>query len=459
MSASAIRTLAVLGGGITGLSAATAFARALPQLAVTVIETPPDPGALADRLPGTTTAVHRFHAAIGLDERALIRSGAALPRLAIRFAGWPSEPWFHVHGDHGVPTGTIPFHHLWARARREGRGDAYHRYAAAAVLAEAGRFVHPQGDPSSPLSTYDYGLRIDPPAYRAALAGLADRLGVTRTPGIFGSVERRADRHIAALLLADGRRIGADLYIDASGPAAQLLAGGFEDWRESLPLHQVTITEQAAGEAGPCDTIDALADGWQWRAPLRDKTITGMVTSSPAPGAVTIRPGRRTEPWQGNVLALGDAAVALDPLHWLPLHLVHTGIARALDLIPGRDCAPVETAEYNRRAAEEHARARDFAALYYLRAPWPSGAVPESLARTLQQFEARGRLPSYDEDSLSKEYWLAALIGLGVLPRETDPLAAAVDPDASAARMAQIAQALGRIPPQLPSYADYLAQA
>jgi len=39
----AIRSVAILGGGITGLSAAVAFARALPQVVITVIETAPDP--------------------------------------------------------------------------------------------------------------------------------------------------------------------------------------------------------------------------------------------------------------------------------------------------------------------------------------------------------------------------------------------------------------------------------
>jgi tryptophan halogenase len=464
----AIRSVAILGGGITGLSAAAAFARALPRGAITVIETAPDPAALADRLPGSMTSIHRFHASIGLDEAALLGAGAAIPRLGLCFENWPAgdEPWYHVHSDHGAPTGTVAFHQLWARARREGQAEPYHRYAAAGVLAEAERFVHPQGDPGSPLATFDYALRLDPDRYREILASLADQLRVVRTQGSFAGVDRHGDGVVAALLLTDGRRIEADLYLDASGPAAVLaeaVGGAFEDWSGALPCDRLLLGEGPPSAASPNDTIVAGARGWQFASPLPGRTVLGHVWSSadPAPDrdgrAIALRPGRRADPWLRNVLAIGDAAVALDPLHWPNLHLAQSGIARALDLLPGRDCHSVEIAEYNRRSREEARRMRDFQALHYLRAG-ASIEVPESLARTVQQFESRGRLPVYDEDSLPDEIWLSALLGLGVLPRDIQPLAAAVDPIAAAARMTEIRAGLAQLPARVPGFAEYLAR-
>jgi tryptophan halogenase len=154
---------------------------------------------------------------------------------------------------------------------------------------------------------------------------------------------------------------------------------------------------------------------------------------------------------------LGDAAIVLDPLHWPNLHLAQSTITRALDLLPGRDCHPVEIAEYNRRSREEAWRMRDFHALHYLRAGAPI-EVPESLARTLQQFESRGRLPVYDEDSLPDEIWLSALLGLGVLPRDIQPVAAAVDSVVAAARMAEMRAGLAQLPTRVPGFADYLTR-
>lgn len=469
MSDRAIRSVAILGGGITGLSAALAFARALPQIAVTLVETPPDPAALADRLPGSTTAIHRFHASMGIEEQALVRAGIAVPRLGLRFDDWPAdgESWYHVHGDHGPPGGAIAFHQLWARARREGRAGAWHLYGAAGVLAEAGRFVHPQGKPGTPLATFDYALRLDPERYRQTLTALADRLRVTRRPGAFGGIERREDGGASALLLTDGSRIEADLYFDASGPSAPLaeaMGGSFEDWSDSLPCDRVALAAAPSGAFGPNDRITGTARGWHFAAALPGGTLLGEIWSADRgghdEGAVAIRPGRRAAPWVRNTLALGDAAVALDPLHWPNLHLAHSGIARALELLPGRDFHPVEVAEYNRRAREEAERMRDFQALHYLHKSGDAASlrVPASLAHTLQQFASRGRLPAYDEDSLPKEIWLSALLGLGVLPRAIEPLASGVPADVVAARMAEMRAGLAQLPARLPSYAEYLAR-
>lgn len=468
MNDRAIRSVAVLGGGIAGLSAAVAFARALPQVAVTVIETTPDPAALADRLPGSMTSIHCFHASIGLSEEGLLRSGAAVPRLGLRFENWPagSETWYHVHGDHGAPTGNNAFHQLWARARRDGQAEPYYRYAAAGVLAEAGRFVHPQGEPGAPLTTFDYALRLDPDRYHHILSSFADQLRISRRQGNFAGIERRDDGGAAALILADGRRIEADLYLDASGPAAPLVdatGGDFEDWSSALPYDRLSLGEAPPSAANPNDTIIGGAQGWQFVSPLPGSTVLGQVYSSadPAPDregrAIALRLGRRANPWVRNVLAVGDAAVALDPLHWPNLHLAQSGILRALDLLPGRDCHPVEIAEYNRRAREEAQRMRDFQALHYLRA----GAkveVPDSLARTIQQFETRGRLPFFDEDSLPDEIWLSALLGLSVVPRDIQPLAAAIDPAIASARMAEMRAGLAQLPARLPGFADYLVR-
>lgn len=483
MNERAVRSVAVLGGGIVGLSAAAALARALPWLKVELVETMPDPAALADRLPGCTTAIHRFHRSIGLDEQALVRAGAVTHRLALRFEHWSAsgETWFHVHGDHGQPAGAIPFHQLWARARRAEEAEAYHRYAGAGVLAAADRFVHPQPDPRSPLANFDYALRLDPARYRAALAPLADGLGVKRSAGALGGVERRSDGGVAALLLEDGRRVEAELFVDASGPSSPLLTNlgaGFEDWGAWLPCDAVLLAPSPAGPPGPCDTVAATPHGWRWTAPGGAAAMQGaayaaaQVTDTRAAFAidaepVAIRPGFRPEPWVRNVVAIGDAAVAVDPLHWMPLHLAQRGIARLLELLPGRDWHPVEIAEHNRRARLEAESARDFLALHYHCAGAREGALwrvaaeaemPGPLAHRLEQFARRGRLPVYDEDGLDREYWLSALFGLGVLPHATAPTAGAIDPANAARGLAQIARGLAGLPPRVPLYPDYLAR-
>jgi tryptophan halogenase len=468
----AVRSICVAGAGIVGLSAALAFARALPGVSVTILQTTSDPAALADRMPGTLPTVHRFHAAIGVDELELVRSGIAVHRLGTRFDHWSADgrSWYHVFGEHGLPAGEVPFVAVWQNLRERGQALPFDRYAAAAALAAAGKFVHPASDPDSPLGTFLYGLRLDPARYRERLAAAASNL--PRVEGEIKGVEHREDGGIQSLLLGAGRRIAADLFLDCSGPAALLhahLAADFEDWSGWLPCDRIATEERAPEEPNPCDTVTASGTGWTQAAALPGRTLVIRASSAEfGPGeGVAIRTGRRPRPWIANVLAIGDAAVAVDPLQCTNLHLAQAGILLALELMPGRDCHPLELREYNRRFDLEVVRVRDFQTLHYVRSgrrDTPFWAAlggrepPPTLARTLEQFERRGRLPFFEEETFDRDSWLAVLLGLGVMPRHADPAASGLDPDRTAAATARFAERVAALPARFPSYREVLAK-
>lgn len=468
-----VRSVCVVGGGIVALSAALAFARALPSVRVRLVETPVDPAALADLLPVTLPSVHRFHGAIGLSELDLVASGVATHRLGTRFEYWSADaaPWPHVFGSYGLAAGTVPFHQLWLRARRAGEAGPFHTYAAAAALGEAGKFVHPSNDPASPLATYLYALRLDPDLYRERLSRQIDTLPVERRTAEIASLEP-CPAGIAALHLTGGERVEADLFLDCAGPSAPLLSAldpAFEDWAEWFPFDRLRIDAAEPPPAPhPLDTVIASRDGWCRSIPLRDRTLSFSLCRGDGEGdAARLRHGRRARPWTGNVAAIGDAAATADPVAGANLHLAQSAILRALELLPGRDFDPVETAEYNRRTEQEALRVRDFAALHYLRSGRSEGEAwravagrppPDSLAHTLEQFEARGRLPFYEEESIEPDGWRAVLLGLGVLPRATAPSAAAVDEAEAASAMARLAARLAALPARLPDYGAYLAE-
>ena len=483
----AIRSVAVAGAGIVGLSAALAFARALPSARVTLVALPPDPAALADRMPGSLPPIGRFHAAIGLNELQLVKSGIATHRLGTKFERWSASgrEWYHVLGGTGRHTGTVGFHHLWLRAHRAGGALPYHLYSPAAALAEAGKFVHPAQNPDSLLATYRYALRLDPELYRQRLEAECRTLRIERIEGALAGIERREDGGVAALRLDGERRLEADLFLDCAGPSAPLLSAvdeRFEEWGEWLPCDRLLLGSAAGRDAlSPADLAVAEQAGWRWSLPLRERTLTGFAFASAvasdgeaarwlgaeAAESLSIRSGRRPEPWVRNVLALCDAAVAVDPLEAANLHLAQSAILRALELIPGRACHPLELAEYNRRTAWEMTRLRDFLALHYLRSGrtegdfWTSLAArrpPDSLAHTLEQFERRARLPFYEEESFDRESWLAVLLGLAVIPQDADPSSEAPDPAEVSAAMKRLAAEIAALPARLPSYRDYLAR-
>lgn len=484
-----IRSVWVVGAGIVGLSAALAFARALPDIRVRLIATPADPFALADRIGLSLPAIHVFHAAIGLDELQLVREGIAFHHLGTTFEGWTADgsTWRHVFGEYGLAASGVPFHQIWARLRRSRLAEPFDRYAAAALLVDAGKFVHPQEDPRSPLSNYLYGLRLDPEAYQARLAAQVDKMGIEIIDGVIAGLDRRQDGGVAAVRLADGRAIEADLFLDCAGPSAPLrsvIDDEFEDWAKYLPCDRFTLGVAARPAAPlPADQVKAVDEGWLWVSTLPRHLASGMAWDSKAASeadaarvlekecqvaaaeVVVIRTGRRLAPWKYNVLALGDSAVVGDPLHGPGLYLAQSAILRALELLPGRDCHPLELREYNRRTAQQTARLRDFQSLHYLRCgrsdgefwAWASNrTVSDDLARTLDQYESRGRLPFYEEESFDAQSWLAVFGGLERLPEMIDPASDRVDPDRAKQAMRDYAARLAALPAGLPFYPDYL---
>ncbi len=474
-NARGIRSICVVGDGVVGRSAALAFASALPQCRVEIIATPAGPSAMADRLGATLPSIRRIHAMLGIDERELVARSIATHSLGMRFEGWSSgdAPWILAHGDHGLPAGGVAFHQLWVRAIKTRKVPPFHAFALGAMLAQAGKFVHPRTEPGSPLGTFDYGLRLDPDGYAALLAErlVAARVQTTATARL--GVERSDNGTIAALVLDSGQRIEADLFIDCSGPQRLLVDRSgdapdlWQDWSTLFPFDRIGFDRSAAQAPEIIDTVCAQPTGWQAVHTLTTATIRIEAgRASDGADGVALAPGRMTRPWRGNLLAIGDAAIAPDPLLPVHLSLAHNAIERALMLLPGRDFHSVETDEYNRLTMQESDRVRDFAALFYLRSGRSDGVwadlaaldPPPSLALTLDQFETRGRLPFFEQDIFDRDHWLAALIGLGIMPARIDPATGNIAMSVADAAIDRLAASYAQIAQHALPYPDYLAQ-
>ena len=455
MSDRAIRTIAVAGGGIVGLSAALAFARSLPRTSITLIETPSDPAALAERLPVTWPTVHRFYSLIGVDEHALIGDGIATHHVGT-VVETPRGNWVHAFAPHGKPAGAVPFDQVWLRALHAGRGLAYESYSAGAALARANKFAQPP--PGNSERSFDYGLRLDPHLYRNRLREQAAGAKANIVAGSLEGVEREPDGRVSSIQLSTGDRIEADLFIDCTGPAGRLISevdDSFAPW-SGHPLHRLCIEEVETGEFATAARIAFLDGGWTGEWPLRGRSLRCVaMRDSVGASGVAIRPGTRARPWVYNVLALADAAAAFEPLHGLNLDLAQRAILLAIDLLPGRNCNPLERAEYNRRFALMADQVRDFLALHY-QALEGVPDVPDSLARRIDQYGYRGRLPFQEDEILNRDDWTAALIGLGFVPRNIDPAAAGVPLDRATDAMDRIAAELDSATARLPDYTDFL---
>ncbi|WP_294045652.1 tryptophan halogenase family protein [Sphingomonas sp.] len=489
MTTGPIRQIVVVGGGLAGWSAAVALKRRVPSLDVTILPLAPAPDALADRIGATLPSILGFHADLGIGEDdAVLRTGSSY-RLGSRFVGWSFDapPYIHAYGQHGRPLPGGSFHLHWARATTQASAPPYDLFSAAAAMASDGRFAPPPDDPADPFAGYEYGLYLDLPRYTAMLHAFARHCGVREQTVPLREVRLRGDGWIDALVLADGSEQRGDLFLDCTGPAAMLrskIDDRRDDWSQWLPCDRILFaTEEATTHPCPLDEVTAWAAGWRWSATTPRSRSTGIVYASagasddqaariletmgtaPADVPVAIAAGNRAEPWRGNCVAIGEAATQVEPLEWTNLHLAHSAIDRLIAMLPDRECATVEAADYNRQTEAEAERVRDFLVLHYAAARrdepfWRDRAVallPESLAHTLALFRERGRLPIYEEETFARDSWLAVLFGQGVRPRRIDPLIAATPIAESQALMNRWRQAIAAGVAARPTLSTYLS--
>ena len=367
----------IVGGGVDAWLTAAVLSRAARGLAsITVAETTAAaPGSLV-ALP----ALRGLHARFGLTDEAV----GGKPLLGLSH-GRAVEPF----GQTGAMLEGVAFHHYWLRARAAsldegGETAPLEAWSLAAQAAARGRFAPRSDDPRSPLSTLDHGLLLDAAAYAARLKSLACQSGVSQADGGLVGVERSGAR-LAAVLLDEDRRLEADLFIDATGAEARLAGDTpWIDWSAWLPTGARL----------------ARADG----------LVATFVHDAP------LRAGRRACAAVENLVAVGAAAGAIGAADGGDLHLLQTAVSRLVALYPS---TPAAAAEFNRLTALAAERARDMAIVR-----WGAlDAPPPELGWKLAQFESRGRIVTYDEETWSEQAWTHAMLARGIAPKRWDPLA------------------------------------
>ena len=464
------RRVVVAGDGQLGVLAAIALKRALPSSEVVVIGTPPDPAAIADRVPTALPFTNKLHDRLGIDEDRLVREAGASHRLVVRYRRWggAGQEGVAAYGAAIDPRLKTGFARDWGGGARAS-ATATPPGSIGEVLAAAGRFAPPSGDAASPLADLDYALRWNVPAYRELLIGEAQRRGVQYVRGAIGAVQPDDEGGIVAVAVEGAGPFEADLFVDCTGPRAALLAQLPEAertaWTAHTPARALLLGRPAEPVVALEDRIDLVGAGWLSQLAGRDgrQAVLGLiegVDEQAALGALPAEPlgfvpldqGCARAPWLGNVVALGDAAAHFEPLAWLNLDLAHRQLALLLELLPGRRPDPRERTEFNRRAALMADRVRDLIGAHYA-APGAahSGRLERSpeLERALDQYRRRGRLPFVEEAPLLAQEHAALLqalgheAGEGLLSRAADPREA----DAAATAFAAKAQAALRATP------------
>jgi tryptophan halogenase len=436
-------------------------------------------------------ALDGLHHRIGLEDRHILAGCKGLPIAGQRFSNWAGAAPPFLHGfDREPAEAALDFTHFWTKGRQQGLRTEFENFSLGAMAAKAGRVPVPTKGATLGVAL---GYHIDAHAYSALLRHCAASCGIEAGAATVADVEIEGDR-IAAIVLGDGERVEADLFIDASGPQAILIGrmpgAEFESWREWLPCDRMLVASGRALRPYPSfSQISAFRQGWAGLFPLQDRTAIvaaydsreisdnemadslPIVASLPINGDATVSDlsqGIRKRAWVGNCVAVGESAFSLEPLDAVQLHITHNCITQLMTLFPVETEAFPEAELYDRIIRHVATNLRDFQVAHYklnqrFEEPlWDrcrDAAVPETLRRKLDVFAARGHVPLYDFETFQEPSWASLFIGHGLVPQSYDPRLDALP------EQEQIGQVHGRLQDivalveAMPSTDDFIAGA
>lgn len=476
-----IKRIVILGGGVTGWTAAAALAKGLRNsgIIIVVIEDPAHTQADLHCEAATPTCI-AFHQWLGLSEQDLLSVTGASFLLATQFNAWsdPQQNYFMPFGDHGFMLNRIDFPHYVVNRARHGYTNQYDEYSLAAMAAKQGRFCHPSTQASSLFSTLNYGLTLNTQTYSHYLRAYAQQSGVEYISAETSALIQNAEGYIEAIKLtniinrpgitalnnhesSDDEKNGvlaADFYIDCTGAQGEIIEKTLQvEWQSlghQLPLTHVASHKQPIVSAQALPSHRELRTGTAgWVQKLSSQTHTEQqyfyhadfttseqaYQSIEAGDAVQIKPistGRRANFWHKNSVALGEAAGNLSALGVGNLYLVHSALLRFLTLFPRHISSGFNAREFNRLTHLEYDHIEDFNVLHYHlvaqqgSAYWQQVAnAPRSerLLHKLELFKQRCVIPAVEGETFSSGVWTSLLLGNGLWPKRSTPLIDTLD--------------------------------
>jgi tryptophan halogenase len=180
--------------------------------------------------------------------------------------------------------------------------DDFRMNLQSALISQQKAFVSQPNGGGPHIPSWN-AFHLDNPKFVAALEVFARERGIEFIDAVVEGAERGPEG-IAAVILADGRRVAADFFIDASGFRSQLLGmaleGPFISFGGSLFDDRAIVSSWQRTDEPilPYTTAETMDAGWCWRIEHETKINRGYVCSSSAISDDTAREElQRKERW------------------------------------------------------------------------------------------------------------------------------------------------------------------
>jgi tryptophan halogenase len=484
----AVKKVVIAGGGTAGWVAAMALSKQFGKLLEFTLVESEEIGTVGVG-ESTVPPITAFHRLLGIDEREFMRECAATFKVAIWFENWGriGDWYLHPFGRYGQSAWAVDFYNFWVHARELGLKVPLGEYCYEWLAGVKGKFAVRE----NPRINHAY--HFDAALYARYMRKKAEAQGVRRVEGKIRQVRvRSGDGFVESLELEDGRLLEGDFFIDCTGFRALLIEGalqtGHEDYSQWLKCDRAVAFQTIVDKpAQPYTACYAHTAGWRWNIPVQHRVGNGYVFCSrymsddearqrllsesggrvvKEPWLVKIKPGRRKQAWNKNVVALGLAGGFIEPLESTSIHMIMSSVTRLLHLFPFGGMAQPLIDHYNALSQNEIERIRDFVVMHYRfnqrdDAPfWKECRemeMPDSLRERVELFRQAGHAYMRDGELFTVDSWVSVLMGQHVQPETYHHLARLDDAElkkfmnAYRTKVAEVVNAL-------PSHADFVKQ-
>lgn len=477
MTSDPITNIVICGAGLASWMTAAALSKNLPSaIKVTVLETPNSDA--ADIFYGSITSpsAYKFYLGLGLTEADMFMRTQSTFSYGSQYENWglTGTSWIQCFHSPLPSWNGVPFaHHISPDTQ------SLEHYLVSAQAAAKGKFAHPPADKNIVLSSAEYGYHFKANDVTKLMKIIALKNGVTSISQEIESIEHDKG-HIKNLILKNGEALNADLYIDASGPNAQIMSHQNSD---ELQIHRsisALYSEQQSPQIGPpLRRVNSGSFGWQSVTPLQEAKAILTVFDSHSEEAARkahhsetatnckVSIGHRRQAWSGNCVTLGHAAAVVEPTTPAPLMLLQMDIQRLMGLIPVTVDFSFEEKIYNESFQTDVENIQLFNNAFYqienlAQTPYwataKSHSLSDKLTRKLKQFSRRGLLVSYDLEPFNNEDWTILHHGMARAPNKQDLFAALSDTAKIGQDLKNLSNSIQEIIAKMPPHHIYMAK-
>lgn len=380
-----IESVLILGGGSAGFLAALALRTRVPRVKVTVVRSK-EIGVIGvgeSTVPGVVNFLHGY---LKLDPTHFLKTVGPVWKLGIRFL-WGPQPFFDY------PFGSqlgVNYSGLSRHAAHYVGKDFNDVGPTTALMTRCKAFMRrPDGTPDlgPPIAYHLENVR-----FVAWLEEYARRMEVEIIDGMAADVQA-GESGVTGITLSDGRKLAADLYVDASGFRSMLLGKALEEpyisFASTLFCNSAVTGgwKRQPGEAvQPYTTAETMEAGWCWQIDHDTCVNRGYVFSSDflsdeeaekefrrknprveETKFIRFKSGRYQRAWVKNVVGLGNANGFVEPLESTAIMAFCMTIILMTHVLEATECRPTSSwlDIFNQSHANRWDAIRRFLAIHY----------------------------------------------------------------------------------------------